>query len=134
MTSQRPKLVVVAAILLALLGLARAVGGGVLLLVGRQAAPEIIASDRAVTLVAVGLVTIGVLAMVSAVGIWRLQRRYLILGVIVTIAFVINGAVNGLVLFGWPGEAGTLVNAVVAALILRCLWVTRHAFVARREA
>ncbi|HEY8258751.1 MAG TPA: hypothetical protein VIG08_13925 [Gemmatimonadales bacterium] len=39
--------------------------------------------------------------------------------------FVLDGALNGYLLFGHPGDRGTLVNLGVALLILGALWLGR---------
>ena len=131
MSEQRPRLVVIAAVLMALLGVARGGGGVILLLQASATMPEIVAGDTTVRVLGALLVAIGLLEVVSAVGVWRLDRRFWALGIAVTVVFVVDGAVNGWLLFGHPGEAGTLVNVVVAAAIIGCLWAARQSFLPR---
>jgi hypothetical protein len=121
----------IAAVLMALLGVARGGGGVLLLLQAGATMPEIVAGDGTVRVLGALLVAIGLLEVVSAIGVWRLDRRFWLLGIAVTVAFVVDGAVNGWLLFGRPGEAGTLVNVVVASVIIGCLWATRRSFVPR---
>jgi len=118
---KKPVPLVIASILMVLLGLARGFGGVVLLLHGKAALSEIIADESAITCVSVGLILIGIFEIISAVGVFYLKRKYWLLGIIVTILFVINGAVNGYFLFGKPGDSGTIVNIIVALIIITFL-------------
>jgi len=69
---------------------------------------------------------------VSAVGVFRGLRSFWMAGIICTVAFVIDGAINGYVLYGHPGDRGTAVNVIAAALILTCLLAGKAAL--RRSA
>lgn len=123
-----PKSILIGSILMILLGLARGVGGLTLLMQGKSALPNIIASESTIRILAVGLIMIGVLEIISAVGVLRLKRFFWIFGIAVTLAFVIDGAINGYFLFGKSGEGGTIVNSLVAIFIIGCLWIGRNAF------
>jgi hypothetical protein len=112
----------VGSVLLLLLGLARGSGGVILLLHGHAADARILASEPVVSRLAVGLVVIGLLVIVSAIGIMRGKAGFWFLGVIGTILFVIDGAINGYFLYGSPGEAGTAVNVVASLIILAALF------------
>ena len=124
-----PESLLIGGILMILLGLARGAGGVILLLHGGETLENIIASPEAVRMVAVGLITIGVLEVISAIGVFLRKRRMWILGFVVTVAFVIDGAINGYILFGRPGDQGTLVNSIIALLIIVCLMMGRRAFI-----
>lgn len=67
------------------------------------------------------LLLLGLALIVAAVGVFRRLRSFWLFGTICTVAFVIDGAINGYVLYGQPGDQGTIVNVIVAALILACL-------------
>ena len=111
-----------------LLGLARGIGGVILLIRGKETLPDIIASDMIVQSLALGLILIGILEIISAIGILFIKRAFWILGIAITIAFVIDGAVNGHLLFGKPGDLGTLANLTVAIVIISCLYIGRKFF------
>jgi hypothetical protein len=123
-----PRPVLVGAILMILLGAARGIGGVAGLLRGADMLPQTVASEGTFRILFIGLILIGLLEIISAIGIMRLKRGFWILGIVVTAAFVVDGAINGYVLFGSPGGLGTIVNVVVAALIIGCLLAGRRAF------
>jgi hypothetical protein len=125
---KRPKFIIISAVLMILLGLARGIGGITLLIQGKNTLSNIIASENIIQILAIGLILIGLLEIISAIGIWRLNRTFWILGIIVTIAFVIDGAINGHFLFGRSGDQGTIVNSIAAILIISCLLLGRRAF------
>ena len=70
---------------------------------------------------AIGLILIGIIEIISAVGVYFLKRKYWLLGIFVTVLFVIDGAVNGYFLFGKPGDQGTVVNLIAAVIIITLL-------------
>jgi len=123
-----PKSILVGGVLMILLGLARAAGVIILLVQIEDTLPNIIASENTIRVLSLGLILIGLLEIVSAIGVLRLKRIFWILGIIITVAFVIDGAINGYFLFGKPGDQGTIVNSIVAILIISCLLVGRKAF------
>jgi len=109
------------AVLMALLGLARAAGGIILLTRGPAADPRIHASGPTVAAIGAGLLILGTILLVAAVGVFLRRRLFWRIGIACTIAFVIDGAINGMLLYGKPGDSGTVANVIVAALILLCL-------------
>lgn len=123
-----PKAIIIGAVLMILLGLLRGIGGVTLLIQGKNMLPNIIASENIITILAIGLILIGLFEIISAIGILRLKRIFWISGIVITIAFVIDGAINGYFLFGKPGNRGTMVNSIVAILIIGCLLIGRKAF------
>lgn len=112
---------------LIVLGIAR--GGGGIILLGKGAATlEMIqASASTITWVSWGLISLGILTISSGIGVFLRSRLAWLLGVIVTICFVLDGALNGILLFGSLRLGGTIGNIVVAAFILAALWVGRSA-------
>lgn len=123
-----PKSIIIGAVLMILLGLARGIGGIALLIQGKNTLPNIIAGENTIQILANGLILIGLLEIVSAIGILRLKRAYWILGIVVTVAFVIDGAINGYFLFGKPGDQGTVINSIAALLIISFLFIGRKVF------
>jgi hypothetical protein len=73
------------------------------------------------------LVALGVGLVASAAGVLRRRRRAWHCGIWLVIAFVIDGMLNGYVFFGRPGDQGTILNLVAAALILMSLFLGRSA-------
>ncbi len=123
-----PKSILVGGVLMILLGLARGAGGISLMVQGENTLPNIIANTRTIRALAIGLVLIGLLELISAIGVLLLKRSFWILGIMTTILFVIDGALNGYLLFGKPGDQGTIVNCIVAILIISCLLIGRKVF------
>jgi len=118
---------VVGAVLMILLGLARRTGGMILLLRGRAADPEILADSSVLSILAIVLVLIGATEIIAGIGTCKSNRLYWVLGIVVTILFVIDGAINGYFFYGQPGDFGTLVNVIVAFLIIITLFLGRKA-------
>lgn len=118
---QRSRFLIVGGVLMALLGLARGAGGLVLLTRGAAADPNIQGTGVAIKVVGALLVLLGAALVVAAAGIIRRLTSFWLAGMICTVAFVVDGAINGYLLYGRPGDRGTVINAGVAALILACL-------------
>ncbi len=120
---------VAGAVLMILLGLARGAGGILLLLQGGAVDPQIVAEPSVLSMLAIVLVLIGIVEVVAGFGTWRSRRPYWVLGIVATVLFVMDGAVNGYIIYGRPGDRGTLVNAIVAILIISMLLFGRKALV-----
>lgn len=108
-------------ILMILLGLARGAGGVVLLFRGAAADPKIQAPAATVSLVGAGLLLLGLVVLIGAVGVLRGQRWGSRVGIAGSVAFVVDGAINGFLLYGNPTDRGTIANLGVAGLIILCL-------------
>lgn len=117
----------VGGVLLVALGLVRGLGGTLLLLHGSGLDPEVLAPPAVTAGVGWGLVGIGALAVASGVLALLGIRRADVLGAVTVIAFLIDGALNGWLLFGRPGAAGTALNLAAGALIVGFLWAGRGA-------
>lgn len=111
--------------LMAALGLVRGAGGLALVLRGPAIDPAIRAGSSTTALLGGVLLLLGLLLLVAAVGVFRRARRFWWLGLAATIAFVIDGLINGLLLYGRPGAGGTAANLVVALLIIAGLILGR---------
>ena len=118
-------LLFVGALLMLLLGLAAGLGGGMLVLQGPSADPDIRASAAVVFGVGIGLSILGTALVVAAIGVFRRQSAFWRAGMVLTLLFLIDGAINGYLLYGSPGDRGTLVNLAAAALIVGCLLAGR---------
>jgi hypothetical protein len=116
---------IVGGVLMFLLGLARGAGGVILLIKGPAADPGIHAGGPAVAVVALILTVLGAGLVAAAVGVLRAASRAWRWGIGLVVAFVLDGAVNGAVLYGRPGDAGTAVNVLAALLILLFLFLGR---------
>lgn len=114
-------------ILLVALGLVRGFGGTLLLLHGGGLDPAITARPGVAAGVAWGLIGIGALALASGLLALLARRGSVPLGVATVIAFLIDGAANGWLLFGRPGAAGTALNLAAGALIVGLLLAGRKA-------
>lgn len=113
--------------LMVLLGLARGAGGVVLLMRGTAADPKIHASAAAVSAVGAGLALLGLVLVVGAVGVFRRARWGWVTGIAGSLAFIVDGAINGFILYGNPTDRGTIANLAVAGLIVMCLGQGRSA-------
>jgi len=101
-------------------------GGTLLFLHGSALDPAIAARPAVAVGVAWGLIGIGVLAVASGVVALLGLRGAVPLGVVTVLAFLIDGALNGWLLFGRPGAAGTALNLAAGALIVGLLWAGRR--------
>lgn len=125
--SNRSRSLVAGGILTVLLGLARGGGGLVLLLRGGAADARIQADGRVVAAVGAILLALGLGLIAAGLGTLRRRRRFWLWGMILTVLFLIDGAVNGWLLYGAPGAGGTVANIIAAAFILVLLVVGRSA-------
>lgn len=116
----------IASVLMILLGLARGVGGAILIRGGKGTLPDSPASPSTLLVVGLFLVAIGLVEVIAGLGVAARRRRFWALGIAATVAFVVDGAINGLLLFGRPGAGGTVVNLAVALVIFTCLVLSRH--------
>lgn len=120
-SKRKPISLLIGAILMLLLGLARGIGGIILLLQGKETLSEIKTNETVLVFIAIGLILISIFEIISAVGVYYLKRKYWLLGIFITVLFVIDGAINGYFLFGRPSDQGTLVNLIVAIIIITFL-------------
>lgn len=118
---------IAAGALMAALGLVRGAGGLALVLRGPALDPAIRVGAGAAALVGGVLLLLGLLLLVAAIGVLRRARRFWWLGLVATLAFVVDGLINGLVLYGRPGAGGTAANLIAAALIVAGLILGRSA-------
>ncbi len=119
--------------LMALLGLLRGAGGVTLLRQGAAADPKIHAPGAAVTAAGLGLVVLGAAQVVAAAGVLRRSRTAWLAGIVLTLAFVMSGILNGMALYGRPLVGGTVANVAAAAVIIGCLGRGRGALTAAKE-
>ena len=124
-SKKRPISLIIAAVLMIILGLARGIGGIILLLEGKSTLPDIKTNETVLIFLAVGLIIIGVMEIITAVGIYLLKKKFWLLGIIITVLFVIDGAINGYFLFGRPGAQGTVVNLIAAIIIITFLLLSK---------
>ncbi len=109
------------AILMLLVGVIRGLGAVMLLTGSPTILADIQANGTTVQALAIILFGISLGEVVAAVGVFLLKRSFWTLGLIVTVLFVIDGLLNGIVFYGRPGVGGTVVNLVFAVLIVFCL-------------
>ena len=110
-------------VLMILLGLMRGAGGLALLLEGPAVDPNIQATGSAVSIVGAILLLLAVVLVVAAAGVFRWNRAFWLVGIIATVAMVIDVAINGYVLYGQVIVPRIVINAVMAVLILGSLFL-----------
>ncbi len=104
-------------VLMFLLGLARAAGGAALLLRGAAVDPNVQASNARVAFVGAALALLGAALAVAGVAVLRGSRRAARIGLALVAVFVIDGAINGTLLYGRPLAGGTAANVLAAVVI-----------------
>lgn len=114
-------------ILMILLGLVRGAGGLMLVMRGSAVNPAIHATGPVTAVLGAVLLLLGLGLIVAGGGMFARPKRFWAPGIIFTMAFLIDGAINGTLLYGRPGAGGTFANALVAILILACLLAGRRA-------
>lgn len=117
MTTGRHWATTTAAILLLLLGLARGAGGVVLAVQGPATVDSLRVTLPTARLLGAGLIAVAALAIVAAASLLRQKPGALRLTLGVLLLFLLDGALNGSLLFGRPDDAGSLVNLAAAAII-----------------
>ncbi|HEV8129069.1 MAG TPA: hypothetical protein VGQ14_05385 [Candidatus Eisenbacteria bacterium] len=116
-----------AALLLLVLGVARGAGGFLLAIWASHPADTFRVGRDVMLALGAGLIAMAVTAVVASIGLMRCRVWGWALGFLAIVFFVADGLVNGYLLFGRPGDRGTMVNAAAAALILFCLLRGRRA-------
>jgi hypothetical protein len=112
----------IGAALLALLGLARGLGGAFMLHGGARTAGANLRTDAPVGWIGAGLVLVGVLSLGAGFMALRRTRSALWVGGAVLTLFVVGGLVNGTLLYSSPRPAGVLGNFLYALLTMVMLW------------
>ncbi len=111
---------IASAIFLILIGVLRASGGLALLMKGKQleTGVPIVASDFQIIIVAIGLLMIGVLLVLAAISLIRKYSFNIWLSCwLVLILFLLDGLLNGYLLFGQPLDQGQRINIIAVILI-----------------
>lgn len=107
-----------AGILLMILAVARAAGGVALLVHG----PKLADSDRitmeTARILGAGLIAVALIAAVASLGCMLRRRWAWMLGFASLALFVLDAALNGLLIYGRPGETGTIVNVLWSGLVV----------------
>lgn len=114
-------LLVFAGVLMLLLGLVRGLGGALLLVRGPGLDPAILASAPVARLLGALLLGVGLALVAGGIGLFRGRPRAVRFGVVATLVFVLDGLLNGLILYGRPTAGGTFINLGVATTILALL-------------
>lgn len=109
---------IIAAALLAIVAVARGIGGVVLAVRGPIAVDSDLIGQGAARMLGLGLLVVSVLALVAALGLIRKHRWAAPVAIVAPLAFVVDGALNGYLLFGQPGARGTAVNIGAAGAII----------------
>ena len=110
----------IASIIMMLVGVLRAFGGIALLKKGNQLNTEIpiIASEMQIFIVAIGLLTIGVLLVSAAINLVRNNsKRSWNICWFTLLIFLLDGLLNGFLLFGQPLDQGQKINLIAIILV-----------------
>ena len=98
-----------------------------LLVQGPEAVDSTRVSPGIAGLLGAGLLLVAFGALIAGVGVLRMRPWAWRLSWVIPIVFVLDGALNGYLLFGRPGDRGTVVNIIFAGLIFGALWLGRGA-------
>jgi len=109
---------IIAVALLVIVAVARGIGSVVLAVRGPTAADSDLIGQGTALILSLGLLVVSVLALVAAIGLIRKQKWAAPFALVAPLAFVVDGALNGYLLFGKPGAGGTAVNVVAAGAII----------------
>ncbi len=110
----------ISAVIMMIVGILRAGGGIALLMNGARLETEvpIIATSLQINIVASGLLFVGVLFFLAAIGLIRgYSRRSWNTCWIVLLLFLAGGLINGYMLFGRPLDQGQIINLVSVVLV-----------------
>ena len=113
----------IAATLLVLLGLARGIGGVLLLHGGPSVAGSDARPDAPAGLIGVGLILVGVLCLAGGAATILRARSALWVGGGALVIFVAGGVTNGILLYGGPRVGGVVGNVLYASLTSAALWL-----------
>jgi hypothetical protein len=104
-----------------ILAVVRAAGGVALFVHG----PKLAGTDRitmeTARILGAGLVAVALVAGIASLGCMRRRRWAWMLGFAVLALFILDGALNGLLIYGRPGETGTIVNVLWSGLVVAFL-------------
>lgn len=109
-----------AADLMIFVGIFRGIGGVSLLLKGTSVKSNVSISATGSQTLLVGIGLVVVLLFMIAAGVLLMKRRsykWWIVSWIATAFFLIDGVINGFILFGAPSFQGQIINLVAAMLI-----------------
>ncbi len=109
---------IISAVLLSLLGIARGAGGLVLAMRGPQSVESTLVDPPIARVLGIGLLVVALLAIVAAIGLLKRRPWATNIAFAAPVVFVLDGALNGYLLFGKPGAGGTIVNVVAAVTII----------------
>lgn len=115
----------ISAVLLILLGVARGIGGVLLAVNGPRTVESMLVSDTTAQFLGLGLVVVCVLTFVAAYGLMKTRSWAFNFSIVTLVLFVLDGALNGYLLFGRPGAGGTFVNIIVAVVIVSLIGLAR---------
>jgi hypothetical protein len=118
------------AVLLALIGLSRALAGFVLVRDGASAVSQRVAPDVA-RLAGLGLVLVGALALAAVIGLFKKRRWGWPAALLALGLFLAAGVVNGFLLYGRPGLLRTGANFLQAIFVAGVLALGRPALQGR---
>lgn len=117
---------IAAAVLLILLGLARGIGGIVLAMGKPQPLESALVGPSVARVLGMGLLVVALLAFVAAIGLFARRVWAPTVALVAPTLFVLDGALNGYLLFGKPGAGGTLGNVFVAVAIIGFVLLARR--------
>ena len=111
--------------MLAVLAVARGIGGAELLRRGSVAVGAVRLTSTSLIAVALGLIFVAVVASAAVVGLVVGASWGRWLAVATVVLFVVGGVVNGTILFGAPRHRGQLLNFGYGFLVLFFLYLQR---------
>jgi len=125
------KSIIVGSTLMIILAIARFIGGLVLIIEGTnlELDQRMIASSNEAKMVGIGLILVSIILVRSAIGMLKSNYFYWKIGLFAIILFILDGLINGFILFGQPLEKGTIINITASVIIVLAMLIGRKSFI-----
>lgn len=127
-------LLLIAAGLIFLLGITRGIGGIINLLNDENTLESLNNSITSLAFLIVGFIVLSAAAFITAIAIFEHNKKYLLSGILLTIIFVVSGAVNRNFLYDEITILDTIINIIVAVIIISLLMLGKRTLDKNEEA
>ena len=128
------KLLCVASALMFVFGIVRGVGGIINLLNDEHSLAFFSSSTALPVLLVVGFILLSAATFITAIAIFEHNKNYLSAGIILTLSFVLSGAIKSYFFAGKPMDQGTVINIIAAVIIISLLMLGKRTLDKNEEA